>query len=143
LLFNWGSHCRGRRRNHFHSLRSFHQGLEARRGRAPVAGLFDEAIVFVWSQYSIGMDPAEAPSDTMIDLINSRFAPVSDQEANVIPLLAFQLGPGAYIIGVSLARTVNSSALVLTDDEMPNLGILNVCPDAGDTCPSMDGSFVI
>jgi hypothetical protein len=59
----------------------------------------------------------------------------------MVPLMAVLENSGADIV-VAAARAVNSTAAVLADDEVPDLGIRSVFPDTWDTRPTMDGLVI-
>jgi hypothetical protein len=59
----------------------------------------------------------------------------------VVPFVADLSDARADMI-ITIARPVDGAAAILTDDEVPHLGILSVFPDTGDTCPAM-GGFVV
>jgi hypothetical protein len=72
-----------------------------------------------------------------VDLIDTRVSSVSFSDSDVVPLVASLRNAWANMV-VSVAGPANCTAALLTDNEVPYLGILDIVSNTGNTGPTVD-----
>jgi hypothetical protein len=76
-----------------------------------------------------------------VDLVDTGVSSICHLDPDVVPLVADIHDPRANVV-FAITGPRNGTAALLTDYEVPYLGVLSILPDVGDTCPTVDGLFI-
>jgi hypothetical protein len=105
-------------------------------------GLLDQVEVLFWTQTHIRQDSMESSADTLMDLIDTRIPSIGYLNLDgVVPLVASLHNVWAKMV-VSVTGPGNCMTALLTDNEVPHLGILDIVSNDGNAGPTVNGLTV-